>query len=165
MTKRIEELDKRIKELEDSLKEKDIIINNLKNENEKLSLKNNKLNIENNNINNKLNKIILESNEQINEKEKIIKQYELNISQFPFKFSPGEKIITIIFASFDKNIIYSFICKNTDIFNFIEKKFYEKYIEYKDLDNIFISNGRKIDKNKSLEENNIKNNDIITIFN
>jgi len=50
-------------------------------------------------------------------------------------------------------------------FNSLENKFYEKYSEYKDLDNIFISNGRKIDKNKSLDENKIKNNDIITIFN
>ena len=165
MTNRIEELNKRIKELEDSLKIKDIIINNLENENEKLSIKNNQLNIENHNINEKLNKIMLESNEQINRKEKIIMQYELKISQFSFEFSPGEKIMTIIFTSFDENIISSFICKNTDIFSFIENKFYEKYSEYKGLNNTFISNERKIDKNKSLDENKIKNNDIITIFN
>jgi len=165
LTNKIEELNKRIKELEESLKEKDIIINNLENENKKLSIKNNQLNTEKKNINEKLNKIMLESNEQINKKEKIIKQYELEISQFPFKFSPGEKIISIIFTSYDENIMSSFTCKNTDIFKFIENKFYEKYSEYKDLDNNFISNGRKIDKNKSLDENKIKNNDIITIFN
>ena len=151
--------------MEELLKKKDIIINDLKNENGKLSIKNNQLNIENNNINNELDKIMLESNEQINEKEKIIQQYELKISQFPFEFLPGEKIISIIFTSSDQNIISSFICKNTDIFKFIETKFYEKYIEYKDLDNNFFSNGKKIDKNKSLDENKINNNDIITIFN
>jgi len=151
--------------LEESLKEKDIIINVLKNENKKLSIKNNNLDIEKNNINEKLNTIMLESNEKINQKEKIIKQYELKISQFPFKFSPGEKIISVIFTTIDQNIIFSFICKNTDIFKFIENKFYEKYSEYKGLDNNFISNGRKIDKNKNLDENKIKNNDIITIFN
>jgi len=141
--------------LEESLKEKDIIINNLKNENKKFSIKNNQLKIE------KLNKIMLESKE----KEKKIKKYELKISQFHFEFSPAEKIISIIFTSFDENIISSFICKNTDIFNFIENKFYEKYSQYRGLDNNFISNGRPIDKNKSLDENKIKNNDIITIFN
>ena len=73
--------------------------------------------------------------------------------------------MTIIFISSDQNIISSFICKNTHIFKFLENKFYEKYSEYKDLDNIFISNGRQIVKNKSLAENEIKNNDIITIFN
>jgi len=147
------------------LKEKDIIINDLKNENKKLSIKNNQLNIDKNNINEKLNKIMLISNEEINKREKIIKQYELKISQFSFEFSPGEKLISIIFTSSDQNIISSFICKNIDIFKFIENKFYEKYSEYKGLDNNFISNGRKIDKNKSLDENKIKNSDIITIFN
>ena len=158
-------MNKRINELEESLKEKDIIINDLKNENKKLSIKNNPLNTEKNNINEKLNNIISESNEQIDKKEKIIKQYELKISQFHFKFSPVEKIISIIFTSYDENIMSSFICKNIDAFKFIENKFYEKYSEYKGLDNNFISNGRKIDKNKSLDENKIKNNDIITIFN
>ena len=147
------------------MKEKDIIINDLKNENKKLSIKNNQLNIDKNNINEKLNKIMLISNEEINKREKIIKQYELKISQFSFEFSPGEKLISIIFTSSDQNIISSFICKNIDIFKFIENKFYEKYSEYKGLDNNFISNGRKIDKNKNLDENKIKNNDIITIFN
>jgi len=158
-------LNKKIKELEELLKEKDIIINKLKKEKIKISLKSNQLNFEKNIINEKLNKIIFESNKKICQKEKIIKQYELKISQFHFKFSPIEKIISIIFTSLDQNIICPFICKNTDIFKFIENKLYENYLEYKGLDNIFISNGRKIDKNKSLDENKIKNNDIITIFN
>ena len=151
-------MEKRIKELENLLEEKDNIINNLEN-------KNKQLNIEYNKINEKLNKMSSESKEQIRKKEKIIKEYELKISQFPFDFSPGEKIMTIIFISSDENIIFSLICKNTDIFKFIENKFYEKYSEYKGLDNIFISNGRKINKDKSLYENKIKNNDIITFFN
>jgi len=151
-------LKKRIKELEYLLKGKNNTINNLEN-------KNKQLNFEYNNINEKLNKINLESREQIRKKEKIIKEYELKISQFPFEFSPGEKIMSIIFISSDQNIISSFICKNTDIFKFLENKFYENYSEYKGLDNIFIINGRKINKNKSLDENKIKNNDIITIFN
>jgi len=151
-------LEKRIKELENLLEEKDNIIYNLEN-------KNKQLNIEYNKINEKLNKMSSKSKEQIRKKEKIIKEYELKISQFPFDFSPGEKIMTIIFISSDENIIFSLICKNTDIFKFIENKFYEKYSEYKGLDNIFISNGRKINKDKSLYENKIKNNDIITFFN
>ena len=149
-------LEKRIKELENILNEKDNIIQKLKNEK-----------IEYNNLNeklNELNKMNSESKEQISKKEKIIKEYELKISQFPFDILPGEKIMSIIFISFDQNVITSFICKNTDIFNALENKFYEKYSEYKSLDNIFTLNGRKIKKNKSLDENKIKNNDIITIF-
>jgi len=151
-------LENKIKELENSLKDKDDIIKNLENENKKLK-------IEYNNINEKLNHMNSELKNQINKKEKIIKEYELKISQIPFEFSPREKIMTIIFISSDQNIISSFICKNTHIFKFLENKFYEKYSEYKDINNIFISNGIEIDKNKSLDENKIKNNDIITIFN
>jgi len=135
------------------LKEKENIINNLQNEKKEFLYKNKQLNIEYNNINEQLNKMNLESKEQLNKKEKIIKELELKISQFPFDFSPGEKIMSIIFISFDQNIISSFICKNTDSFKYLENKFYEKYSEYKDLDNIFILNGRKIKKDKSLDEN------------
>ena len=150
-------MEKRIKELENLLKEKDNIIDNLKNEKEEFLKKNEQLKIEYNKIKEKLNKMNLESKEQIRKKEKIIKEYELKISQFPFEFSPGEKIISIIFISSDQNIISSFICKNTDSFKVLENKLYEKYSEYKDLDNIYILNGRKINKNKSLDENKIKN--------
>jgi len=158
-------LEKRIEKLENLLKEKDNIINNLENEKKEILNKNKNLKIEYNKIKEKLNQMYSESKEQINKREKLIKEYELKISQFPFDFSPGEKIMSIIFISSDKNIISSLICKNTDNFKFIENKFYEKYSEYKGLDNIFILNGRKIDKYKSLDENKIKNDNIITIFN
>ena len=158
-------MEKRIKELENLLKEKDNIINNLQNERKEFLNKNKKLNIEYNNIKEKLNQMNSETKEQISKKEKLIKEYEIKISQFPFKLLPGEKIMSIIFISSDQNIISSFICKNTDNFKFIENKFYEKFSEYRGLDNNFILNGRKINKNKSLDENKIKNNDIITIYN
>ena len=158
-------MEKRIKELENLLKEKDNIIDNLKNEKKEFLNKNEQLKIEYNKINEKLNQMNSELREQVSKKEKIIKEYELKISQFPFVFSPGEKIMSIIFISSDQNIISSFICKNTDNFKTLEDKFYENYSEYKGLDNIFIINGRKINKNKSLDDNKIKNNDIITIFN
>ena len=152
-------MEKRIKELENLLKEKDNIIQNLKDEGKKLYSENNQLKIKYN----KLNQTNSELKEQINKKEKIIKENELKISQFPFEILPGEKIMSIIITSLDQNVLSSFICKNTDSFNTLEKKFYEKHLEYKFLDNIFTSNGRKIDKNKSLDENKIKDNDIIII--
>ena len=173
----------RINELEEILKGKNDNINNLtndlnllRNENKNLQTKNSRLEISSNNkieeLNNQLNlsmsikdKKISESDIQIKERDKIIKKYESKISQFPFELSFGEKIISIVIMSSDENIIFPILCKNTDIFNFVEKKFYEKYPEYKDLDNYFILNGKRIRKNKSLDENKIKNNDIIIIFN
>ena len=51
-----------------------------------------------------------------------------------------------------------------DQFKTIEKKFYVQYLEYSNLDNLFFNDKIKIESNKSLEENKIKNNSIITIF-
>ena len=39
--------------------------------------------------------------------------------------------------------------------------FYDKYIEYKNKNNIFLIKGEIINSNKTLEENNIKNGDFI----
>ena len=58
---------------------------------------------------------------------------------------------------------YSIIAKNTEIFSKIEIKLYEKYPKYKESENCFFVGGKKINKNKTLEQNNIINNDIITL--
>jgi hypothetical protein len=84
-------------------------------------------------------------------------------STIPIETKLNEKIISVIFSSLDQNIYHSIICKNTDIFKKLEKKFYEKYPEYKNTKNYFILNGKEIDKTKNLDENKIKNSDIITI--
>jgi len=164
-------LKKRINDLEKILEEKNNTINNLTNENKNLLKKINQLEISSDNkikeFKDKLeqkNLKITESNIKMDEKDKIIKQYELKISKFPFELSSEEVIMSIAFITFDESLVFPIICKNTDIFKFVENKFYEKYSEYKNLDNYFISNGKKINKDKSLDENNINNNDIITIF-
>ena len=97
--------------------------------------------------------------EEIKLKENKIKEIK---STIPIEIKLNEKIISVIFNSFDENIYYSIICKNTDNFKEIEKKFYEKYPEYKNAKNQFILNGKEINKNKNLDENKIKNSDIIT---
>ena len=80
-------------------------------------------------------------------------------SRFPFELNKAEKI----FISFVENIYFSTICKNTENFSRIEKLFYEKYPEFSRTDNISTAKGSVIDKNKSLEKNKIKDNDIIII--
>ena len=57
----------------------------------------------------------------------------------------------------------SVVCKNTDIFNKIENKLYEDNPHYYRTENYFTIHGNKIHKNKSLEFNTIKNNDIIIL--
>jgi len=69
-----------------------------------------------------------------------------------------------MFQTLDENINYHMICKNTDIFKAIENKFYENFCEYKELDVIFLINGKNINKNKSSDENGIHKNDCINII-
>ena len=65
----------------------------------------------------------------------------------------------------DQKIVhYSIIGKNTDKFVRLEEKIYEDYPEYKDEETYFMKNGEKIKRFKSLDENNIKNNDILMLY-
>ena len=98
------------------------------------------------------------------EKDNKIKELKIKLSRFPFMLEEGEKLMSIIFTSGDQNFYTSIICKNTDKFNKIEDLLYEKYPKYTETENYFIFNGNKINRNKTLEQNNIKDNDII-IFN
>ena len=82
-----------------------------------------------------------------------------------YNIKPGEKIFSINFTSFDQNIAnYSIVCKNTDTFVRLEEKLYKDYPEYKDKETYFIKNGDKIKRFKSLDENNIKKNDVIMLY-
>ena len=109
-------------------------------------------NKEKDNIINLMNKII--------EKDEEIKQLK---SVMPFEIRKGEKLISVIFRSVDQNILYSIICKNTDKFTTIENLLYEEYPKYRDSENIFLFNGKTINKYLSLEENNIINSAIIML--
>ena len=88
----------------------------------------------------------------------IINDIKLNI---PLQIKSEEKMMSIIFISIDEDIHYSIICKNTDIFANIEKIFYDKYPEYKNIQSEFFVNGNKVDRLKNIDDNKIKNSDII----
>ena len=74
--------------------------------------------------------------------------------------------MSLIIKSFeDKSICYSLICKNTDKFNKLEDKIYgmKDFEKYVDFETCFMTNGIKINKHKTLEDNKIKDNDVIFI--
>ena len=147
---KINELEKYIKELESKIKEKDIIINKEKIKNENLNKKLKELqNLSNNNLD--INNIIELKNEI-----KLFREYN--------NFSEGEKLISINFASEEQDIDFSIIIKNTEIFSKIETMLYNKYKKYIETENYFLVGGNRINRHKTLEQNNIKNNDIITLF-
>ena len=161
-----------INDLKRQLNEEKIKNQNLINENN--NLKNN-INILNNNINNLniqinnyMNQIQLLQN-QINNYNNY--QFNLNNNQFNNYINgssvrPGDKIFSVNFVSmgFQDIINYSLVCKNTDIFVKLEEKLNNDYPQLKDKETYFIVNGNRIKRFKTLDENNIKSNDVINLF-
>ena len=115
-------------------------------------------------LNDKINLSKIELQKSLDLKNKEIK--ELKFKNNPlYNIKPGEEIYSINFTSIDQKIAhYSRICKNTDTFVRIEEQLYKDFPEYKDKETYFMKNGDKIKRFKSLDENNIKNNDIIIIY-
>ena len=74
------------------------------------------------------------------------------------KILPGEKVISVaLLTSTDQKFIYSLPCKTSTLFSKIEEKLYEEFPEYKETDNHFLINGKKVKRFKTIEENGIKN--------
>ena len=74
-----------------------------------------------------------------------------------------ENIMVIAFTTVDRKFIYPLICKNTDKFNTLEMKLYEKYPQYTEENYNFTVDGKEIKKYKTLEENGIKCSDLILL--
>jgi len=102
--------------------------------------------------------------EELKIKEQKIEKLEKALKRYPIELSENEKLMSIIINSSDEKIQHTIICKNTDKFIKIEEILYNEYPQYEELSNYFLSNGKKISKFKTLEENKIKNSDIITLY-
>jgi len=146
---KINELEKRIKELEIQLEEKNKIIRE-----EKL-------------LNNSLTKKILELENLLNNKAKskeiIELEKEIKLFKSYYNFSSEDKLISINFISIFQDINYQLIAKNSDEFSKLEKLLYDNYPKYKDTENYFLVGGKKINRNRTLRENEIKDEAIITL--
>ena len=134
---KISELEKLINELQLKIKENDNLKGKI---------------IELQNILTKKNKIIIELENEI----KIFRKY--------CNFSETEKLLSIKFISGEQDIDYTIIAKNTENFSILENSIYNEYPQYRETENYFLINGKKINKHKTLEQNKINNNDIITLF-
>ena len=80
--------------------------------------------------------------------------------------NPGEKIMTINFVSQGNQDItnYSLACKNTDLFVRLEEILYQDYPKFKDFETFFEVRTKRIKRFKTIEENDIRNNDVISVF-
>ena len=94
---------------------------------------------------------------------KKIDELKEKLSRYPFELLKGEKLISVIFTSSDQKIHCSIICKNTEKFIKLEEKLYNDYPEYSESDNYFMVNGNRVSKFKTLDENKIKNSNIIIL--
>lgn len=108
-------------------------------------------------INNKYKEINYYKNQVQNSKEN---QNEIT------SIKPGEKIISVQFISQGINDIFNYgmACKNTDLFVKLEERLYNDFPKYRKLETLFEVNGRRILRFQTLDENKIKNNDIINLF-
>ena len=102
--------------------------------------------------------------ESVFEKEKENKELRMKLSRYPLLLNDGDKLMSLIFTSADQVIHHSVICKNNEVFSNVENRLYDDgFPEYKESENFFTFNGLKINKNKTVEENNIKNSDVIIL--
>ena len=139
-----------IKEIE-ILKNKNIILNNDNNSlKEQIKILENNLKAKKNELQNLLSK---------NNNNNII-NYKIT------SINPGEEILAINFVSNGVQDIghYNLICKNTDLFVRLEERLYQDFPDFKNYETYFEVNTRRIKRFKTIEENNIKNNDIINVF-
>ena len=115
----------------------------------------------NDNLNQKIKEIEIISNDKTNHIFQLKK--EIKLFRDYNNFSSKEKLITIKLISVDQDIDLPIITKNTEAFSKIEKILYNKYPKYKNSENYFIVNGNQINRNMTLEENKIRNDDSIMI--
>ena len=144
--------------------------NNLMNENAKLNEMINNMNANQLFLNNKIS--ILEN--ELNKKNMEIQNYlnnandinNYNINDLITPINPGEKIISVNFVShgFQDISNYSIPCKNTNLFIRLEEKLNNDFLQLKNHETFFVVNTRRIKRFKTLEENQIKSNDVISIF-
>ena len=82
-----------------------------------------------------------------------------------FSFSDiSQPSIVVHFLSGDQSVQFSWVCKITDRFADIEEKLYLSFPKLKNLNLFFLSNGSLIDRSNTLEQNKIKDDDIILIY-
>lgn len=130
------------------IEQQKLIINNLKT----------KINNYENTVNNLYDSIINYQN--------IINQNNLQLNHLKLKSSYNDddttrnkvfydEIMVVNFISSDSRVHYVVKCNKTSIFAEIEEKLYQQFPEYRETNNIFLANGTRILRFKTVEQNKI----------
>ena len=155
--------DKIIK-LQSLLEEEKNIKNNLLQLNKNLNEKINNLEIKYNNKNN--NQLVQNDSgdkSELSKSHKKIMDLNEKLKRYPYDLEENEKLISVIFASVDQKTHYSLICKNTHSIHNLEAELYKEYPDFSNCDYYFLCKGKMINKFQTLENNHIKNGDIIIL--
>ena len=144
------------------VKNVEIILNELVSERQKNKTLTEKLNL----YKNANNQLASELNNKKTEIEKLTNQIKNMKSTSSSNVNldyirPGEKIMAVQFTSIDQRVNRAFPCKNTTIFCRIEEQLYAEYPQFKEVNTYFTVNARPVKRFKSMQENNIRNGDII----
>ena len=91
------------------------------------------------------------------------KEKEINVLKSSLSFGQNDLgySMTVIIQGVDSKVNFPIQCKSKQIFNTIENLVYEKFPEYKKIHNHFLANGISINKSKTLEENGIRDGNVI----
>ena len=153
-------------------------LNKEKNKNKILESENKKLNdiiknmkFDNTNLNNKIKTLEKQLNDlklvlQNNQSNSNINNHSNDLNNLIMPMVPGEKIMTVKFNSqeFQDICNWALPCKNTNLFIRLEEILNNTFPDLKKHETYFMVNTKRIKRFQSLEENSIKNNDIINIF-
>ena len=164
LRKELEDEKKKNKKLQDTINNLNNTINQLKQEHntdiQKYKKEVTKL-IEKNK---ELEKLLDEKNKEINDY--IFKLNNISNNEQLFSVKTGDKIIAVLFMTQGSQDIfnYTMACKTSDLFVRLEERLYHDFPKYRNYETFFMVNARRIFRFKTLEENKIKNNDIISLF-
>ena len=122
-----------------------------------------------NNTVNKLKENNKELEQIINEQKQEIIDYMLKLNNLSINeqdklYKPEDKIISISFKIQDSKDIFNYSCKITDLFVKLEQRLYIDFPKYRKVETYFMANKKRILRFQTLEENGIKNNDIISLY-
>ena len=150
----------------DLYKSQEKIENDLNEKNEDINEKNEDINEKNEDIKEKnedINEINEDINEKINNLNKENKDLKEKLKRYPFILEKDEQLMSIIISSRDEKIFYSLPCRSYNTINDIEKELYKAFPEYSKTKNIFLHNGKVINKFETFQKNHIKNGDILIL--
>ena len=102
-----------------------------------------------------LQKFMKEKEEEIIKLKNEIQQTKEGNS-FNKTFYTREQMIALNFLSTDSTLHYAIPCLNKDLFVDVEKKLYDKFPEYKERNNIFLSQGKAVLRFKTVGENQLE---------